>query len=243
MRSLLKGFKRRVFPGTPRATGAAVAARVVGERVKTVLDVGARWGTAGAWYRLSPLAKVVGFDPDAEECARLNQMASPYERFVPLALGAARETVAIHITREPACSSIYPPDMSVAQRYAGLEIMTPVRTVTVDTVRVEDWAREEGCAHDIAFMKLDVQGYELSILQGARAILDRCLGLEVEVEFNPLYEGQPLFADVDQFLRGGALRSGASINLFITQSGHSGEVLTSDQRRSLLEHLDVLSRE
>ena len=201
MRALLKGFKRRVLQGTPRATGATLAARLIGDRVKTVLDVGARWGTSGAWYRLSPLAKVVGFEPDAEECARLNRTASPYERFVPIALGASRETVTIHVTREPGCSSIYPPDMSVARRYAGLDIMTPVRTVTLDTIRLQDWAREEDCTDDIAFMKLDVQGYELSILQGAGPTLDRCLGLEVEVEFNPLYEGQPLFADVDQFLR------------------------------------------
>lgn len=190
-----------MFPGTQRASGAELAAHLLGERTRTVLDVGARWGTSGAWYRLSPLAKVVGFEPDEEECARLNQTAGPHERFVAIALGAARETVTLHVTREPGCSSIYPPDLSVAQRYAGLDVMTPVRTVTLDTTRLQDWAREDGCTDQIAFMKLDVQGYELNILQGAGPTLDRCLGLEVEVEFNPLYEGQPLFADVDQFLR------------------------------------------
>ena len=54
---------------------------------------------------------------------------------------------------------------------------------------------------EIAFLKLDTQGSELDILRGAGTALDRCLGIEIEVEFVPIYVGQPLFADVDQWLR------------------------------------------
>jgi len=48
---------------------------------------------------------------------------------------------------------------------------------------------------------VDTQGTELDILQGATASIKSTTVVEVEVEFAPLYQGQPLFADVDSFLR------------------------------------------
>jgi hypothetical protein len=59
---------------------------------------------------------------------------------------------------------------------------------------------KEGIA-EVSFMKLDAQGAELDILGGGRRLLRGCVGVEVEVEFSPIYEGQPVFSDVDQFLR------------------------------------------
>ena len=53
----------------------------------------------------------------------------------------------------------------------------------------------------VDFIKLDTQGSELDILHGAGSLLDNCSGLQLEVMFSPLYEGQPLFADVDAYLR------------------------------------------
>ncbi|MGH8129697.1 MAG: hypothetical protein ACRES3_02465, partial [Steroidobacteraceae bacterium] len=38
-------------------------------------------------------------------------------------------------------------------------------------------------------------------LVGARGLLDSCLGLEIEVEFAPIYRSQPLFGDISAFLQ------------------------------------------
>src|ERR1700740_820321 len=52
------------------------------------------------------------------------------------------------------------------------------------------------------FLDLDTQGSELEILQGAKRFLSTSIvALKCEVEFSPLYEKQPLFGDVDRFLR------------------------------------------
>ncbi len=50
-------------------------------------------------------------------------------------------------------------------------------------------------------IKVDTQGSELEILEGAKETLRSVNLIEIEVTFNPKYDGQPLFAEVDQFLR------------------------------------------
>ena len=50
-------------------------------------------------------------------------------------------------------------------------------------------------------LKLDVQGYELAVIDGAERTLQRTALLEVEVSVRALYEGQPLLADVLDVLR------------------------------------------
>jgi FkbM family methyltransferase len=175
---------------------------VLGSQSITVVDVGARWGASDSWWRLPRLAKYVGFDPDPEECDRLNPLVPADEnaRFVPLALGRTHGTRDLHITVDPACSSLYPPDQRLAERYPGLRCTRRVETSAIDLVPLDAWTDAEGVS-DVRFMKLDTQGSELDILRGAERTLEGCCGVQVEVEFSPIYEGQPLFSNVDTFLR------------------------------------------
>jgi hypothetical protein len=65
---------------------------------------------------------------------------------------------------------------------------------------LDRWWKDAG-KPDVCFIKLDTQGSELSILQGGTDLLKGCLGCEVEVEFTALYQGQPLFHEIDRYLR------------------------------------------
>ncbi len=72
--------------------------------------------------------------------------------------------------------------------------------MTLEAVRLDDAvAKDQLRAPD--FLKLDTQGSELDILRGSSRTLEETSLVEVEVEFCPMYEGQPLFADVDALLR------------------------------------------
>jgi hypothetical protein len=54
----------------------------------------------------------------------------------------------------------------------------------------------------IDFLQIDVQGAELQVLEGANALLAKSvLAIQLEVEFSPLYVDQPLFSDLDPYLR------------------------------------------
>jgi FkbM family methyltransferase len=50
------------------------------------------------------------------------------------------------------------------------------------------------------FVKLDVQGYELQILQGFERHFDHCTLLQLELNLLPIVHGAPLVADVIAFL-------------------------------------------
>ena len=190
-------------PQSVPATGAQLASEILGERSAIVLDVGARWGAENTWWRLSPLAKLIGFEPDAAECQRLNTLHGDYrtDEHIPLALSDNCGSATLYVTSEPACSSLYPPDQRLIDRYPDLACIRLEREVSVTGVTLDAWVDTRPESLDaIAFMKLDVQGAELKILRGAGRVLERCAGVEVEVEFNPIYHGQPLFDEVDALL-------------------------------------------
>jgi FkbM family methyltransferase len=172
------------------------------DRPLVVVDVGARWGVGEAWADLAPHVRVYGFDPDPEECARLNALAEdPTTTYVPVALGDAARTATLHVTRQPACSSLYPPLVDLVDTIPVLADITPVGEQQVELQTLDGWCAAEGLGY-VDVLKVDTQGSELDVLKGAAGILPTVSWIEVEVEFNPIYEGQPLFGDVDRFLRG-----------------------------------------
>jgi FkbM family methyltransferase len=163
-------------------------------------DVGARFGPHDRWVLLAPPVRIVGFEPDKAECDRLTRRArSEAVRYVPIALGARPGPATLYVTAELYCSSLYPPDPDVVAAHPELAVSALVGEQTVELETLDGWCERTGIGFDA--LKLDVQGAELDVLKGAAGQLDRVVGLEVEVEFNPLYRGQPLFGEVDRFLR------------------------------------------
>jgi len=67
----------------------------------------------------------------------------------------------------------------------------------VDTVRLDDVPE----IINLDFLKIDIQGGELMVFQNARRLLAKCIVIQTEVEFLPLYHHQPLFSEVELFLR------------------------------------------
>lgn len=170
----------------------------------TIIDAGAmeiaEGGGEGSDY--SPLvragvARVIGFEPVKDECDKLNAKAGKHATFLPHAVGNGNPGT-FHVCNFPMTSSLFEPNRPLLKLFNNLSELTQVvRTEPIQTRRLDDIPE---CAQ-ADFLKLDVQGAELDILQGAPTLLERVVVVNTEVEFVPLYKGQPLFADVDAFLR------------------------------------------
>jgi FkbM family methyltransferase len=165
-----------------------------------IVDVGALWTGGdepyGALLR-DRRARVVGFEPIPEECETLNRKFGPSHVYFPRAVGDGSRR-RFHQCGFAMTSSLYEPDLAVMNHYHNLPHFCQVKSVwDIDTVRLDDVPEARGTD----FVKLDVQGAELDILKHAGEVLKDVLAIQTEVEFVAIYRDQPLFADVDTFLR------------------------------------------
>jgi FkbM family methyltransferase len=166
----------------------------------TLFDVGARWSVHQRWRRFSGDIRVVGFEPDREECERLNALATEYSaRYYPVALGERVGTATLYKTVDPGSSSFLEPNTALASNFEYGQYLKLTGTVEVQLTTLDTFCEERNVYPDA--LKIDTQGTELAILSGGPQALGRTSIVELEVEFAPLYRDQPLFADVDVFLR------------------------------------------
>ena len=179
----------------------------------TVCNVGSRkidnnddYGSQD-WQIFAPNLSIYGFDADADACDEANaeletRQINWNEIHIPLALGKAVEERTLYVTKAPMCSSLYPPNEPYLKRFAGLpELVNLDFSFEIDTTTLDNFCQEEEI-NEIDFLQIDVQGADLDVLEGSKKILScGTLAIQIEVEFSPLYTNQPLFADVDTFLR------------------------------------------
>ncbi len=162
-----------------------------------VVDVGAARGIHPKWRSFLPHVTVIGFEPDERSFRELEQTENV--KYVQSALHREKGDQVFHLCRKPTNSSIYPPNREWLAQFPDPERFDVLETVPMACVSLEDAL--SGIAVDrMDFIKLDTQGSELDILEGAGPFLDDCIGIEVEVEFSPLYRGARLFHEVDAFL-------------------------------------------
>jgi FkbM family methyltransferase len=164
-----------------------------------IVDVGAMDIGEPAYAPLLSLpgSRVVGFEPNPEECERLNAKEGSVHRFVPTFVGDGR-TRTFHWCEWAATSSLYTPHRKLLDRFTELgELVVTKETSRVETKRLDDIPECRGSD----FVKIDVQGATLDVIRGGPEVLRAALVVQCEVEFVPLYEGEPLFAEVDLAMR------------------------------------------
>jgi FkbM family methyltransferase len=204
-----EGFLRRLSSRAKRDASPVKSAQdITFERIKArlprkiiVVDVGCRWGFSDLWKQLAAKVSLYGFDPDTAECERLRPLYEGQDvMLVPLALADKPGERTLFLTENLACSSLYQPNPDLTAAMPELACASQTGTTTISVTTLDEWALTNGVAR-IDFLKLDIQGAELDVLIGGEASLSRVRALEVEVEFNPIYMNQPLFGDVDRYLR------------------------------------------
>jgi FkbM family methyltransferase len=142
--------------------------------------------------------EVIGFEPNPEARAELLARLKPNEIVLPDALGDG-ESHTLHFCRAPGMNSLFEPDLSVLEKFhLFADFGTVVRTEKISTKRLDD---VEG-VRPMDFLKLDVQGFEKTILEHGRETLKGCLVVHTEAAFVPMYCNQPCLGEIDTLLRG-----------------------------------------
>jgi FkbM family methyltransferase len=172
------------------------------------IDIGARGGVHDLVAPIAKLVAVLGFEPDQPACDELNAKLATDKTWaralcLPVALADTAGPALLHLCAAPTNHSLLPVDADFVARYRMEKFdqtgSYPVETQALDTVLFETLATEPGWGE---FLKIDTQGTEFEILQGARRTLrERTAAIFVEVEFCQIYQRQKLFSDLEVFLR------------------------------------------
>lgn len=168
------------------------------------MDIGARGGIGWPWSKLpADLLSVILVEPDPKEAEKLQKEfdASGGGMVLPVALWRNTDTLTLHLNRWPATSSLYESNNAFLDQFPESDRFDPLETATLSTRSIDALA-ESANLPAIDFIKVDVQGAELAILEGGvKHLAANLIGIEIEVEFAEMYTGQPLFGEVDTFIR------------------------------------------
>lgn len=166
-------------------------------RVNVVFDIGSNSGQYAAGLRKAGYqGRMVSFEPLSRPFSALEKKAAGDSLWEcrKHALGDVDGTISINVAGNAGQSSSVLPMLKSHQdayppaNYIGTEV-API-------YRLDSVASEILRPSDMTFLKIDVQGFEKQVLAGSKSTLEeRCVGMQLELSFLPLYEGSMLIPE------------------------------------------------
>lgn len=163
--------------------------------VDGVIDVGANRGRyiqvlRGCVGFRGPIAAI---DPVPQNVTAIQAQATHDAELKVFAAAAGDQDGAtrINVTATGTLSSVFTPKPEGVGRFGKLSQVreqVDVDLRTLDTLYPELFAGEPPRQ---IFLKTDTQGFDLNVLRGAKRVLQRTVGLQIEIPFVPLYEDVP----------------------------------------------------
>ncbi|MER9681910.1 FkbM family methyltransferase [Mesorhizobium sp. M0184] len=160
--------------------------------IDTVLDVGANRGQfAQQLFKNGFEGRIISFEPLPDEHALLLEAAAAFgDRWsvAPrLAVGDKAGRASFYVTQGSASSSLLEPLGGFVESAPQVKVD---RQIEVETQRLDALWPNLGLTDRKVFLKIDVQGSEALVLEGARAVLPHVEGILVELSLVDLYAGQ-----------------------------------------------------
>lgn len=169
--------------------------------INLVLDVGANSGQfAQQLLESGYRGKIVSFEPLSVAFGELSKAAQNHSDWNTLhcALGHEEGSAEINVAANSWSSSL------LAMLPAHLESAPNSGYIATETIQIKTLdAIYPSCRWDGShtFLKIDTQGFTMKVLAGGSRTLEEISGLQVEMSLVPLYEGEPLIAEVMSFLQ------------------------------------------
>jgi FkbM family methyltransferase len=207
---------QRVVASNDHATQLALALRRFA--IDVVFDVGANQGQFACGLRRAGYSgRIVSFEPLPDAHAILSSTAARDADWLvhpPTAIGDFDGEIAINVAGNSVSSSVLP--MLDAHAQAARSSVY-VAALKVPITRLDTVLQRYLGANDRAFMKIDTQGFEKQVLDGAVETLRHMRGVHCEMSIIELYEGQQLWKDMLSRLEG------AGFCLWCLQEGFTDE--------------------
>lgn len=171
----------------------------------TVLDVGANTGQFGSALReWGYRGRIISFEPLSQAHANLLHTSRMDDLWIVAprcAIGSKEETAEINVSANGVSSSLLDicdkhTNTAPASKYVGKE---SIQVLPLDVIvpRLCD-------DKQTFFLKIDTQGFEESVLNGAPQTLGRCLAVQLELSLTRLYASDFLFQEgLDRMSREG----------------------------------------
>ena len=171
----------------------------------TLIDAGANKGQFSVLFReLRPSARIVAFEPLPEAADTFEKVfrGDHLTTLMRVALAERGGTAEFHVADRADSSSLLRPGSGQARAFG----VRPARTIRVPVKRLDDCLDISALDHPV-LLKVDVQGGELGVFGGS-AVLPLIDYIYVELSYVELYDGQPLFQEVCEYLtsRGFSIR-------------------------------------
>jgi FkbM family methyltransferase len=164
-----------------------------------IADIGAAFlGEAPPYQPLldNSLGQVFAFEPDARHADGLRARLGANGAVIAEAVGDGAQHT-LHVCNY-GWSSLLEPDPAALAFFNSFAALGRVEsTLPVTTRRLDDIAE----LPQIDFLKMDVQGAELMVLQNGRQKLAACVAVQLETSFVTLYKNQPPFGAIDLEMR------------------------------------------
>jgi len=196
--------------------------------IEVVIDVGANMGQYYDFLRdrVGFTGRVISFEPIPELAQALKERsrADPKWAVHNIALGRQQGTLPLNMSHKTGWSSLLQKAGRDVNEVAASITIERVADVRIQTLQDVFDTIEPGLDPASTYLKLDSQGFDLEIMLGAQALLQRIPALQSELELVAVYEGAPDYLDVLRFLRSKGFAITGLFPIWADKSFRVGEI-------------------
>lgn len=160
-------------------------------KIDLVFDIGANkgqyaTGIIDAGYK----NKIVSFEPLSSVYDIIQEESKKYDAWTiapRCAIGSKKEEIEINISANSVSSTLL---NMLNEHYQGAPDSKIIGKEKVQVHPLDEIAEQYCTNAKNIFLKIDVQGFEQEVLKGAKNIINKAKGIEMEISIVPLYENQ-----------------------------------------------------
>ena len=167
-----------------------------------VMDIGASATAQVPIYKVlldKEMAHLTAFDGDERQIKKLNEAYGEVNVTVHNVFLFDGKKHKVYLCKPASgMTSIFKPKKDSLDffngfsKFGAVESIKEIQTTKLDSIKSLNLTD---------FLKMDIQGAELGVLQNGKKTLGKCLAMQLEVSYFPLYEDQPSFGEVDVYMR------------------------------------------